>query len=275
MRKTLFKWILLLLLAAYVAGMSIWASGEAERHVCRGIEIEIKASRGSADQLAAKGLETELRKFPQKIVGARVNSINTLAIERYLSKFNNFETVRCLMTPDNILKVVATPLIPEIRVFDSRGGSYYVNKDGKRIDALAKFFVDVPIVQGDFSKSFPETKLLPMVRFLTTDPDLKVLTASVKVDGPDNILLIPRIGGHVVNFGDTTRLAEKRDALLTAYKSILPRRGWDTYDTISVKFRDQIVCTRRDRSRPQGYAADAEEVDLEEATLSGLDANED
>lgn len=270
MKKTLFKWIVLVLLMGYVGFMAIWARGEADRHVCTGVVIDIDGTRSAADSLAAASLRAELSKYPKKISGSRLNTINTLEIEKYLSRFNNFETVDCILTPEGKLRVTAVPMIPEIRVFEPDGKSYYINKDGKRIKADAKFFVDVPIVLGDFSKNMKPTELLPVVRFIKGDPQLRDIVSSVKADGRENILLIPRIGGHVINIGDTTRLAEKRQGILTAYMSILPRRGWETYDTISVKFRNQVVCTRRHKLERRDYGAE-EDTDLEEATLEGLE----
>lgn len=270
MKKTLFKWIVLVLLMGYVGFMAIWARGEVDRHVCTGVVIDIDGTRSAADSLAAASLRAELSKYPKKISGSRLNTINTLEIEKYLSRFNNFETVDCILTPEGKLRVTAVPMIPEIRVFEPDGKSYYINKDGKRIKADAKFFVDVPIVLGDFSKNMKPTELLPVVRFIKGDPQLRDIVSSVKADGRENILLIPRIGGHVINIGDTTRLAEKRQGILTAYMSILPRRGWETYDTISVKFRNQVVCTRRHKLERRDYGAE-EDTDLEEATLEGLE----
>lgn len=270
MKKTLFKWIVLVLLLGYVGFMAVWARGEADRHVCTGIVIDIDGTRSAADSLAAVSLRAELSKYPKKIAGSRLNTINTLEIEKYLSRFNNFETVDCILTPEGKLRVTAVPMIPEIRVFEPDGKSYYINKDGKRINADAKFFVDVPIVLGDFSRNMRPTELLPVVRFIKGDPKLRDIVSSVKADGRENILLIPKIGGHVINIGDTTRLAEKRQGILTAYMSILPRRGWETYDTISVKFRNQVVCTRRHKLERRDYGAE-EDTDLEEATLEGLE----
>ncbi len=265
------KWGILLLLIAYMAVVTVWANHEAVNARCTDIEVSVDSRRWVADSLAAASLHTELARYPKRIIGERAEAINTLDIERYLSRFNAFESVSCLLTPDRKLKVVAVPLVPEIRVFEPTGKSYYINKDGKRMDANAKFFADVPVVQGHFDKDYPATSVLPVIRFVVNDHVLRPLIASVHVADSQNIYLIPRIGGHVVNFGDTSRLAEKRQALLTAYRSILPRKGWNLYDTISVKYRDQVICTRRDRVRHDKYAPELEETDLEEATLNGLE----
>lgn len=275
MWKKVLKWGILIALLGYVVAITIWSSAEASRHVCTGIEIEIRGESNHADSLAESSLERELRSYPQKIVGEHVNAINTLAIEKYLGRFSSLEQVNCILTTDNKLKVIATPMIPELRVFPDNGASYYLNKDGKRVKANAKFFVDVPIVQGDFNSYRHPRELLALVRFVESDPDLRLLISSYRIEKNGDILMIPRLGGHILNFGDTTRMGDKRAAILTAYRSILPHRGWQTYDTISVKFAGQVVCSRRDKKGPNDYSDGLQDTDLEEATLEGLENREE
>lgn len=263
--KTVWKWIILSLLLAYIVGMAIWANMEAARHSCQGISITVKGG-GITDSVTQQGVLDMLRRYPEKIVGMPLNRVNTLGIEDYISSLNNFEDVRCYLTSRGFLAVEIQPLIPEIRVFDGKG-SYYVNKDGKRIRSSADFFVDVPVVTGHFSKDFRPTELLPVVRFVERDSVLRQLVTMYKADDRHNIILVPSILGHVINIGDTTRLSEKREAILTAYRRIMPFKGWNYYDTISVKFRGQIVATRRDKKPLYPFEPIVEEEDPEAASL--------
>lgn len=266
MNKSLTKWIVLLLLMAYVVGMAFWARGEAAKNICRAIEVRIKGSE-SVDSVTSVGIRQELAKYPEKIIGVQSERINTAKVRNYLSRLDAFEDVDCIMTADGSLQVIVTPMVPEYRVLDPRGYSYYVNKDGKKIRANAEFFADVPIVIGQFTDRFPFRKILPVVRYVNTDPELSALVTGIKINDLNNILLLPRIQGHVINIGDMTRLDEKRAAILTAYRTVLPARGWETYDTISVKFRNQIVATRRDKTPLRMPSAYLDDEDLEEATL--------
>ena len=96
------------------------------------------------------------------------------------------------------------------------------------------------------------------------------LTAMIEARDSRNLIVVPKITGHVVNFGDTTRLEQKRDALKLFYTKVMPHKGWEQYDTISVKFRNQIVATRRDKTRLNVSEEPVEEIDLEEGTLPGI-----
>ncbi|MDE7159599.1 MAG: hypothetical protein K2O24_01950 [Muribaculaceae bacterium] len=269
--KTVMKWGVLAALLAYCVGMGVWASTEAARTKCTDIRVMIPDAT-PADSVAREGVRQELATYPGHITGVNVGKVDIAGIETYLSRLNNLENVECAISTDGCLFVYVEPMRPEIRVFESSGKSYYINKDGKRMDAKAEFFADVPVVYGDFTPDFPATAVLPVTRFVSRDPSLSRLISAVEARDAHNILLVPRIRGHIVNFGDTSRLERKRDALLTAYRRILPYRGWMTYDTISVKFKDQIVATRRDKT-PVGRETDSgtEDIDLEEATLPAPD----
>lgn len=268
MGRTILKWMILSSLFCYITFVTIWAHGESERHTCNGIEVAITRA-GSADTITRNGVLYELSRYPRKIIGCPVKDINTLEVKNYLGRFSNFEEVNCVLRTDGILCVTVTPMIPALRVFDG-GKSYYINKDGKRIEAKANFFVDVPIVSGNFMDRFRPHDLLSVVKFITSDPILNKLVGMIEADDADNIILIPRIHGHVINLGDTTRLPEKRRALLAMYRKVMPYKGWEAYDTISLKFEGQVVATRRDKSRLNHGEDNGDDIALEEATLPQL-----
>lgn len=269
MKTTILKWTLLIALIAYAVGMAVWANARADADVCTGIQVNISGD-SKANEVTLKGVLSELDKYPKRIKGAPMGTINTLDIERWLMRLSNFEDVSCVLNSQGVLNVDILPMIPEIRVFDG-ARSYYVNKDGKEIASSAEFFSDVPVVSGHFSRSLRPTYVLPVTRYIARDSLLRQLVAQVVVRDPNNIILVPRISGHVINIGDTSRLAEKHKAILTAYRRILPVKGWEMYDTISVKFKRQIVATRRNKAPLYPVLPLEELADPEEAALTADD----
>ena len=271
MWKVTLKWTLLSLLIVYVAVMCGWSRAEANRHTCQGIEVVIDGEN-QVSSISEQSVKEVLQGYPKMIVGQPVHSINTYAIADYLRKFNNFETVDCLITTQGNLKVRVVPMVPAIRVFDG-DKSYYVNKDGKTMAAIPGFHVDVPVVTGRFTKSFRPEVVLPVVRFIQEDPLLSNLIGMIQVNDRENIILVPRIKGHVINIGDVSRLEEKKRAILTAYRSILPYKCWENYDTISLKFQGQIVATRRDKTPLYPIEMVTDSIDAEEDALQASEAS--
>ncbi|MBD5237644.1 MAG: hypothetical protein HDS62_08980 [Bacteroidales bacterium] len=264
--RTILKWSLMTLLFVYCISMSIWAKGEANRHVCEGIDIVVEGSR-QMDTIVVRGVARELALYPHRLKGARLNEINTMALEKYLADLNAFERVSCMISSGGRLKIEIVPLVPVMRVF-SGDKSWYINKAGKQIDTKAEFYTDAPIVTGNFNSKFTPEDVLPLVNFIQKDGGMRELTAMIHAADANNLLIVPRMLGHVVNFGDTTRLKEKKKALELFYKKVMPYKGWEEYDTISVKFRGQVVATRRLKPVVKTLTEYSDDDDPDESTLT-------
>ena len=268
MVKKILGWVILVMLLAYVVSAAIWAHAEAEKNSCKGINIQI-VEGFSADSVTHKGVMAEIKRYQHKLTGVPISSINTRHLEDYLKKFPQFEDIVCNFNTSGILNVKVTPMVPELRVFED-SASYYINKEGKRMASKASFFVDVPVASGKFNDKFTPKDILPVTRYISADPVLNNLIGMVHAEDANNIILIPRIQGHVINFGDTNRLDEKKRALMAVYKKVLPYKGWEEYDTISVKFQGQVVASKRNKKPILPLNSEIEETDMEEATLPDL-----
>ena len=266
MWKTIFKTVLCAVLLGYVALAFAFVHDDNAKRVCPGIDLRIEGNT-LPDSVLRQGVNSQLARYGQKLKGRRLDSIDLKGLEDYLSRFSNFESVECSINPDSRLRITITPIKAEVRVFSDNGRSFYINRYGKRIDADAEFYIDVPVLIAPekYESSIPAA--LSLIRYAGADPELSPLIAAYKIDGPNDLLIIPRLQGHVINFGDSTRMDEKKAAILTAYRSVLPSKGWNVYDTISVKFRSQIVATRRNKAVANHGPVDDDGEDLEEATL--------
>lgn len=265
-KGTLLKWSLLVALAAYCIVICAWARDEAYKRVCEGIDIEVKGNH-VMDSVIVKGVGAELRQYPHKIVGAQVSRVDTRDIEKYLESLSNFESVNCMLSSGGRLLVTIEPLVPVMRVFYG-DNSYYVNKDGKHIESKAEFFTHAPVVTGNFNSKFGPKDVLPLIRYIENDGLLKDLVSMIEAKDAHNLIIIPKMMGHVVNFGDTTRLEEKTKALTLFYRKVMPYKGWNEYDTVSVKFRGQVIATRRMKATPLPATETIEDIDPDEATLA-------
>ena len=265
MLKTAAKWLILIALLTYIGFITAMARQQADKQLCCGIDVVVRGETIS-DSVTKKEVADELGRCPVKFIGEPASKVPLAKIETFLNRFSNFENVECVLTSKGKLRVEVTPILPELRIFDD-SISYYINKAGKKIEANAEFFSDVPIATGHFSDEFSPVELLPVARFIAADSTLSHLVAMISANDARNIIVVPRIRGHVVNIGDASRLREKFDALMLTYKKIMPYKGWDAYDTICVKYRGQIVATRRNKAPLHSPLKYVEEEDPEEHTL--------
>lgn len=263
--RTVLKWLLLIALMSYATVMTVWAASRADKRICPGVEVVVSGAKPGTEATIRHGVEQHLSRLIQ-VKGRPVGSLGLHRIQVWISQLNNLENATCAFAPDGRLVIHADALVPEMRVFGPGGQSYYINRDGKRMQARTEFFTDVPLVVGKFSRTFPETSLLPILRRINADPLLSSIITMVEVRSSGDIILVPRVQGHIVNFGDTTGVEHKLTALKAFYRKVMPVRGWQTYDVISVKYAGRVTATLR--VKPTRSAEDVDSVlDVEEQAL--------
>lgn len=189
------------------------------------------------------------------------SEVSLSGIENQLRASDKVESVNVSVLNNGILAIDVVPMAPVARVFD-RDSSYYINAQGKRISAEPRYHVDVPVVYGTFSDSLPPARLLPLLHHIAAHPSLDALVSTVKQARNGDIIIVPTIRGHVVNFGDTAMTDDKFARLREFYRQAMPLRGWETYDTISLKWRGRVVATRREKNLDKtSLASNIEEFD--------------
>lgn len=172
------------------------------------------------------------------------NRINTLALQNTLRALPKVEDATVLALNNGTLQIKVTPMVPVARVFDGHE-NYYINAAGKKLPADALHRCDVPVVSGHFDDPAAVTALLPMFAQIKTQPQYDALVTAVSIDRRGDIIITPAVHGHVINFGDTSLVADKMQRLRRFYHNVMPVRGWLYYDTVSVKWRGRVVATRR------------------------------
>ena len=85
-------------------------------------------------------------------------------------------------------------------------------------------------------------------RHFHSHPDLSPLFDQIYRDAKGDLYLTPKLGNHLVQVGNVERLDDKFHNLIAFYTRGLPQVGWDKYSQVSVKYRGQVVCTKRKTS---------------------------
>lgn len=265
MIKRLLPIVASILLTAYLVvalSMTYRSSGT---QLCAGMQIVVRDSIARGFVTSAE-LARELGDLPDRVKKMRLRDINTDSIEQILTDIDKIERSCVTVLTDGRILITVDPMEPVARVFEGDGTSYYINRAGKRIGATARYHLDVPVVMGTFGKdtTFTPKDVIPLLDWLERHPVWNKLVTAIKVDSPRDILIVPIVRGHLVNLGSLDDLDSKFSRLGVMYRKVLPARGWETYDTISLKWGGQAVATKRrkDLKRPVRVEEFEEEVDL-------------
>ena len=239
------------MLVVYMVIAIVMTGREPETSLCSGMTIEVadgsKRVEGVKPFVTSQELERELGDLPERAHGIALENINTQEIRHRLLELDKIEDASVVRYTDGSIRIKVKPIEPVLRVFD-RSESYYVNRAGKRVKASARYHKNVPVVQGHFDpadSAFTPLSLLPLLNYIANDTVWNAYIGMIKVNSPTDVLLIPNIRQHVINIGAPTDLESKFDRLLTFYRKVLPRQGWEKYDTLTLKWNGQLVASKR------------------------------
>lgn len=256
MKRLIQNSILAVLAIALVIGI-LWARNKSRGELCTGIEVQV-VNGDSTSFVTPEGVLNDLKGQGIKVVGKHMGDIDASDIEEALRLSPYLESADIVKCQGGKLLIRVSQLAPVFRVFDGEQ-SYYVNRAGKRMLASMYYHSDVPVVQGHFTRKYPPTRLLPLIDYVEGDTLLRSLVTMYTVRDTNNIILVPAISGHVINVGNVSGLENKFAKLKLFYREVLPKKGWNTYDTISVKWNHQIVATRRAKAVVQTIQYDPED----------------
>lgn len=167
-------------------------------------------------------------------------SYNLREMELRLGALSIIENVNCRRLANDVIAIDVVPMIPVARVFDNHG-SYYINRAGKHLQASARYQIDVPVIITDNDSLTNADEIIPLLDRITENKMWSQLVSALKVDRGGDIFIVPAVSGHIVNIGDGSNIDDKMTRLFAFYNQVLDVKGWNYYDTISVKFANQVI----------------------------------
>lgn len=261
-KRTLIRAILSIGLLAYLVVAISFTDAMRATASCAGMVIEVVDS-AACRFVTPAGIDQELGGLRAKATSMKLRDINTDAIERKLDLIDDIEESVCTRLSDGTVLLRVIPMRPVARVYNLDGTSFYINKAGKKMKASLRYRMDVPIIVNEGDTAFNAVSLLPLLNTIHNDSLWNSLITTVKVTAGGDIILVPSIRGHVINMGDTAMTGNKLERLLTMYRKVLPVKGWNLYDTLSVKWSGQVVATRREKKLGADDFAGEEIIDEE------------
>jgi cell division protein FtsQ len=94
-------------------------------------------------------------------------------------------------------------------------------------------------------KNFSICEIYELAKFIHNDPFWESQIEQIYRNDKGEYELIPRVGGHLILFGDYENYREKFRNLRAFYRKGLNNVGWNQYLKINLKYDNQIICTKR------------------------------
>ena len=260
--KAVLKILPLLLITVYLITAFGFTTDERKSIICTEVNVIIRDSLTS--MFYTKG---DIREMIQDsrtgIQGYPVSEINTRKLEElflgkpYISKVDIYTTMK------GILTVKIKQREPVIRVFTNESRSYYLDNEGYIMPESRNFTPFVIVANGYFpggdeintagnlhniknkQRYRPWFDALELVKKINEDDFWRSQFVQIYLNRKGKFELIPRVGGHLIILGEISDLDEKFYKLKTLYLKGLPVEGWNNYEKIDLRYKHQVVCTKR------------------------------
>ena len=230
-------------LACYLLYVSYLLSEDRQDMVCNDLQVIVKDSLDK--HFVTEGDLTRLLEQAElNPIGQLITEVNTELIEQELLKNEMISQVEAYKTPSGIVKLEVTQKIPILRVMGVNG-NYYVDNLGTLMPISRRYAAHVPIASGYVEKELAMNDLYKFALFLQENKFWNDQIEQIYITSDGDVELIPRVGDHRIVLGTFDGFEEKLANLRLFYQQAIPKIGWEKYSSINLKYKNQIVCTKR------------------------------
>ena len=250
-----------------VAGASVllgFAKSKRSTTLCKSVDINI-AQKGAHLFITSDEIRALITKDQGVVEGKPMDKINLPELQQMLKDNSYIINVQVYATLDGDIKIKVAQKNPIARIINESSESYYVDSSGYFMPLSGNCTPRVLIVNGMINTSYAanclnnakemETdtsvhSMLPgiyrIASYINSNTFWKAQITQVYIDSAKDFTLIPRVGGQHIILGDTTDLKQKFDKLFVLYRDGFNNNGkWNEYATINLKYKHQIICTKK------------------------------
>ncbi len=248
--NTYFKNILIYSLGSLIliSLISFRALRLSERKVS-GIEIEIMNNQDFylIDQFEIQAL---LDKEQSVVLGTNFDQVDIKLLERQVEENPFVAEIDVFMSVTGILGAKVFQTQPIGRLISSSRPDQYIDVTGKLLPMNTDYTARVPLIsfaeypqwESNLGENDLGKQLMDFLIFINKDELWKAQIAQLAVSEENELTLWPQMTKQLILFGPADEIEEKFKKLKLFYKEVLPKKGWNTYSSINLKYKNQIVC---------------------------------
>jgi cell division protein FtsQ len=262
--KQLKNILFLVSLIAYMVTVSGFISSKEKMQKIKALKIRIV---DSAENQFIRSAEIRLMLDQKKynLLGKESCGVDLEEIERSLKTRQIINQAEVFITEPGELHIEISQKTPLVRIFNRYGQGYYLDREGNVIPLSQNFSPFVIVANGFIAEPFTISKTmninevrhdsLPrslhtiydvyrLAEFITNDDFWNSQIEQIYVNNNFEFELIPRVGSNIIELGRVEDLNEKFENLKILYLRGFNNLGWNKYEKISLKYKNQVVCTK-------------------------------
>ena len=249
---------------AVVSLLTIWgfANSTLDEKQCTDIEVNIN-NIDEHDFIKNEDVFSMLKEKNKKLKGQAMGTIDVASLERMFNANSHIANAEVYKTINGLVKINITTKRPIARVINSKGESFYVDEAGYLMRWSNNYTANLPVFTGNIYESYDvcyninyskadinDSVLIKnnlfgiyrLAKYLDSNEFWKAQIEQVYIG--NDVELVPLAGSHIIVLGNFMDIEEKMNKLLVFYTQGLNKVGWNKYETINLKYKNQIVCSK-------------------------------
>jgi len=208
-----------------------------------------------------------LTKREEHILNSKIKSVDITKIEKALDVHPAIEKAEVSVDINGDVDIEVIQRTPLVRIFNTDGESYYIDTKSKLMPLNEKYTARVIVATGFINEPFAKRvkvsvneiinsetyrklsvldDIYVLCNYIEKDSVLKNLVHQINMTNENEVEMYLAIGNHKVIFGDAIDIDEKFKKLKQFFIDGLNKTdGWNKYSTINLKYKNQVVCTKK------------------------------
>lgn len=171
-----------------------------------------------------------------------LSDFSTEELELLLEKHTSIEKVEVFANQKGNIAITVKQKKAVVRI-KSIYDDYYLDEFGKRMELSSTYTPNLLIVTGEVTISNHQ-EIFDFVSLINKSKFWKAQITQLLFMG-NEVIMSTRVGDHKIRFSCLVDVKEKLNNLYEFYKQAMPVKGWQTYSDINLKFKNQVVCTKK------------------------------
>ncbi len=259
--KEILIWLFVL---TYILVIFGFINKEHDMKVCKSLDVEI-VDRTKNHFIEKEDVLTLLNDKRANLIGEQLININRTELENIINNHPTINKAEVYFNHKGVLNIEVTQRKPIVRVINDNEESYYIDENGFLMPLSDKFSAHVLIANGNISEPYHNyytrnvlskddsinksslvlKQIYKLADFIASDKFWNAQIQQIYFNEKNEIELVPRVGTHIILFGNIENYERKFKKLGAVYEHGFKEYGWNNYRLINLKYENQVICTEK------------------------------
>jgi len=221
-----------------------------QQRVCTQVAVTIEHT-GEDSFVSEREIRSLVNQENKPVIGVPLMTLDLKQLEQQVAKNPYIDRANVHYDLEGRVHVAVEQSRPIARLVHPKFPHAYVSTSGKLLPLSAQHTARVLLVSGEYVSKLSKknwgqdstfAQYLSLLQYIEQNEFWQAQIAQVDIGSEGKVTLFPQVGKQTIEFGKPNRISEKFHKLELFYQQILPRKGWNHYNRVSLTYENQIVC---------------------------------